>query len=118
MSVQFEWRGDLAKDTFQSGAVEGLNQAADLVLEASNKAAPKETTHLVDSSGRDVDDGALEASVYYDPQNAPRGGNPIYAVVRHEALRQGGAPKYLERPLLANRGTVLQLIAGRIRSVL
>lgn len=118
MSVQFEWRGELAKTAFKQGAADGLTKAADLILEASNAAAPTETTNLVDSSGTDVDTAALEASVYYDPTTAPRGGKPVYAIVRHEALRQGGAPKYLERPLLANRGTVLQLIAGQIRSVL
>lgn len=89
-----------------------------MVLEASNAAAPKETTYLVDSSGTDVDTQGLEASVYYDPQDAPRGGKPIYAVVRHEALRQGGAPKYLERPFLRNRNVALQMVAGRIRRAL
>jgi len=118
MSISFEWRGELAMAALQSAATEGLEQAADLILEASNKAAPKETTTLVDSSGTDVDRVGLEASVYYDPQSPPRGGNPIYAIVRHEALRQGGAPKYLERPLLANRGTALQMIAGQIQRVL
>lgn len=118
MSVQFEWRGELAKTTFKRGAVEGLSRAANLVLEASNAAAPSESGNLVNNSGTDVDTQGLAASVYYDPQDAPRDGKPVYAIVRHEALRQGGAPKYLERPLLANRGTVLQLIAGEIRSVL
>lgn len=118
MSVAFEWRGDLAVEAFKGGAADGLRAASDMVLEASNAAAPQETTYLVDSSGTDVDSEGLEASVYYDPQGAPRGGKPIYAIVRHEALRQGGAPKYLERPLLANRGAALQLIAGRIERAL
>jgi len=118
VSVQFEWRGDLARTQFKGGAADGLREAAQMILEASNAAAPTESTHLVDSSGTDVDAESLEASVYYDPQGAPKGGKPIYAVVRHEALRQGGAPKYLERPFLRNRNTALQMIAGRIRRVL
>lgn len=118
MSVSFEWQGDLARTAFKAGAAGGLREAAEMILEASNAVAPKDTTHLVDSSGTDVDAEALEASVYYDPTSPARGGKPIYAVVRHEALRQGGAPKYLERPFLRNRNTALQLIAGRIRRVL
>lgn len=118
MSVSFEWQGDLAKTAFKTGAAGGLREAAEMILEASNAAAPTDTTYLVDSSGTDVDAESLEASVYYDPQGAPKGGKPIYAVVRHEALRQGGAPKYLERPFLRNRNTALQLIAGQIRRVL
>lgn len=118
MSVQFEWRGDLAKTQFKAGAADGLREAAQMILEESNAVAPTESTHLVDSSGTDVDMDGLEASIYYDPQGAPKGGKPVYAIVRHEALRQGGAPKYLERPFLRNRNTALQLIAGRIRRAL
>ncbi|HLS15006.1 MAG TPA: hypothetical protein VK095_10895 [Beutenbergiaceae bacterium] len=118
MNARIEWRGDLAKTQAKQGAVAGLRAAAEAVLAASNAAAPTETGHLVDSSGTDVDTDALVASVYYDPQMPPNRGGKVYAIVRHEAMRQGGSPKYLERPLLQNRATVLQLIAGQIRSVL
>lgn len=118
MSVSFEWRGDLAKTMFKQGAGTGLREAAEMILEASNAAAPSESGHLVDTSGVDVDADGLEASIYYDPQMPPKQGGDVYAIVRHEALRQGGSPKYLERPFLRNRNTALQMVAGKIRSVL
>src|SRR5690625_5928164 len=88
---------------FKDGAGVGLRRAAEMLLEASNAAAPTESGHLVESSGVDVDQEGLEASIYYGPTSAPRRGKPVYAIVRHEALRQGGAPKYLERPVIRNR---------------
>lgn len=118
MSVHFEWHGDLVKAQTRAAIVRGLADASGELKEASNAAAPKDSSHLVASSGTDVDEGGLAASVYYDPQTAPRKGKPVYAIVRHEALRQGGSPKYLEKPLIRFRGRFAQIIAGAIGRVL
>ena len=118
MSVQFEWNGDQAKALTKAALGEGLAAAADGLKAASNEAAPSESGHLVRSSGTDVDRDALEASVYYGPTSAPRDGKPVYAIVRHEALRQGGAPKYLERPLVRFRAELAEIVARAVGRVL
>lgn len=118
MSVRLEWYGDLAVDLVKVAAGIGLSNAAEAVKAESNAAAPTESAYLVGSSGTDVDRENLEASVYYDPQGAPKGGKPVYAIVRHEALREGGAPKYLERPVIAARGAVAEELATQIRRML
>lgn len=118
MSVQFEWHGDLAKTMAKQGAAVGLREAASAVKDESNARAPDDSGNLIASSGVDVDGDALVAHVYYGPQSAPRGGKRVYAIVRHEALRQGGSPKYLERPLLAARRVFPATLAAAIRRVL
>ena len=118
MSATFQWNGDVAKRTVRNAAALGLRDGAELIKDASNEAAPEESGNLVDSSGTDVDTQSLVASIYYDPQDAPREGKPIYAVVRHEALREGGAPKYLERPLIAQRDAALRKVAAQIERVM
>lgn len=118
MSVRVEWYGDLAKRAVKDAAAFGLTQAAKMVKDASNAMVPEESGYLGRHSGTDVDSQGLEATVYYDPPGAPKGGKKVYAIVRHEALHQGGQPKYLERPLIANRHEALRLIAGAIQKVL
>lgn len=110
--ARIEWHGDLAIEKWRAGAAAGLHDAVTLVHEASMAAAPKDTLDLVKSSGTDVDAAALEGSIYYDPDRG------IKAIVRHEALRQGGSPKYLEKPLLANRAAALAAAAKQIRRAL
>jgi len=118
VNATIEWHGELAMSRFKDGAGVGLRRAAEMLLEASNAAAPTESGHLVESSGVDVDQEGLEASIYYGPTSAPRRGKPVYAIVRHEALRQGGAPKYLERPVIRNRGAAAAIVAAEIRKAL
>lgn len=118
MSAQFEWRGDLAKTMAKRGAAAGLRRAAEDVKTESNSRAPSESGALIASSGVDVDENDLAASIYYGPDGAPKGGKKVYAVVRHEALRQGGSPKYLERPLLASRRSFPSTLAAEIRRAL
>lgn len=118
MNARIEWRGDLVKKLAQDSIVKGLETAATEVKIASNAAAPSESGHLVSSSGTDVDRGTQTASVFYGPTTAPKSGNKVYAIVRHEALRQGGAPKYLERPLVSSRRVVASALAASIRRAL
>ncbi len=102
----------------KQGAADGLRQAAEEVKAESNSRAPSESGALIASSGVDVDADAGVASIYYGPDGAPKGGKKVYAIVRHEALRQGGAPKYLERPLLAARRAFPSTLAAAIQRVL
>lgn len=118
MNARIEWHGDLAKTLAKQGSAAGLSDAAEALKEASNAVAPTETGHLVASSGTDVDAQSLTASVFYGPDGAPKGGKNVYAIVRHEAMRQGGAPKYLERPLLRFRQSMASTLAAAIRKVL
>lgn len=118
MSARIEWHGDFAKAAVRAAAGQGLGQAAEMVKSASNAMVPEESGYLGKHSGTDVDAQGLEATIYYDPPGAPKGGKKVYAIVRHEALRQGGQPKYLERPLIANRHEAARIIAAAIQRAL
>lgn len=106
-----------AADAIVAAAREGLKDAADFVLEESQKQVPAEDGRH-DIGGLNLKEtGAVtmqgdRAAIHY--------GGP-YAVYQHELLHlkheRGGNAKFLERPLLDNREREFEIIADRIREV-
>lgn len=102
-----------ARSAVHTGAVRGLETAAEHLKAASNRVAPIEHDTLIQSSGTDVDRDALQASVFYDTD---------YAVIQHEDLSERHDPgregKYLERPLHTEAPKLADLIADGLRGEL
>lgn len=101
----------------ERGAEQGVERAADHILNATRSVVPLEDGDLV-RSGR-VDAGGLHATVSYGEGSGRVG---IYAVIQHERLDYnhpgGGRAKYLEGPLLAESPEVAPIIAADVRKAM
>lgn len=110
MSVDLDWNGDEVLAALLAAAEEGLGDAAEGLLEASQDIVPTDDGEL-HGSGRATRDG-LEAAVSY---------NTPYAVLRHEsdyADLQNGQLKFLEKPMVERGGEWLEKIATPIQRVI
>lgn len=109
--TRVEWNGH-AVDQVGAGAADGLQDWAELLLDASQVEVPVETGALRDSGTVSVERAELVAAVSYDGVEAP---------VQHEMLNyhhpNGGKAKFLEQPLHATKGEGLAALAARIRRV-
>jgi hypothetical protein len=88
----------------------GMRDAAEHVLEESNRRAPKDDGDLVDSSSVSVTD--LQARIHY---------KSFYAAWQHERLdyaHDDGEAKFLENAAEAEMGAALQVMGARIRGEL
>lgn len=103
--VRVTWDGDKAKAAIGRGMERGVRESADHVEAASLRVVPRMTNRLANSSR--VSSEGLSAAVSYDTP---------YAVRRHESRKQQrrGTWKYLERPLIAERGQVARIIADAV----
>lgn len=109
--MKLEWNGAKACKAIRAGGEDGVSDAADLVLEASQRVVPVETGDLK-ASGRVIRNG-LTATVQYGaglPDNR--------AAIVHEKTElhhNDGQPKFLENPAKASGPKVLEAIANGIR---
>lgn len=108
--VRMRWEGGRlgATGRGQRAAEEGLQKALEHLLTEANKLVPLDEGTL-ERSGRVVRDG-LEGGVTYDT---------VYARRQHEELTwkhlPGRTAKYLEKPMISERETMLALMAVSLR---
>ncbi|MFB7908113.1 hypothetical protein ACFC1T_16910 [Kitasatospora sp. NPDC056076] len=107
---RFSWSGGEWLRRAREEAANGLADGMEYVLAESKRVVPLEEGTLERSGKAQVDRAALKGAVSYDTP---------YAVRQHEELDYKHAPgrtaKYLERPAMEARPTVLALIAAAIR---
>jgi hypothetical protein len=110
-----------------AGAVDGLKDAVNHLLDASQEIVPIEPDEALKRSGRaSIDETKLRAAVAYGGQGVGAGtGNSevrAYAVRQHEDLDYqhdpGRAAKYLETPFVGERDVLLSLVAEGLRKAL
>jgi hypothetical protein len=100
----------------------GVQAAADVLLEASQRLVPVDTGALRDS-GQVTQEG-LEAAVSYGREDgAGRDGQDTaaYAAVQHERLdyaHPNGQAKYLEQPMSSEREAIVGALAEELRKAL
>jgi hypothetical protein len=109
----FRWKIDrrqLAAKQVHAAAAAGLSDAAELLLEQSNRTAPIEEGTLVRSGQTDADTAGLRAAVSYDTPYAARQHEDLS--LRHDAGRRA---KWLEQTMREVTGDIGRVIADRIR---
>ncbi len=111
--VEIEWNGDEIKAAIAAASLEGVELAAEHLLQVSTARAPLEEGDLARSGEVDVDEDENAASVSFDRP---------YAVRQHEELTwkhaEGKTAKYLEDPMNEERDTMLELLASAIKPIL
>ncbi|MBG0560725.1 hypothetical protein [Actinoplanes aureus] len=112
-SFELDWNGDEIKAAMRGASMDGLELAAEHLLQVSTQLAPHEEGDLARSGEVSTDDSRQQAAVSYDR---------LYAVRQHEELTwhhdDGKQAKYLEEPMSSERATMLQLLAGPMRDQL
>lgn len=107
MGVRLVWHGDLADAKLLGQAPRALRQAAEHLLEESNRIVPIEEGTLMQSG--EVDSDERKAVVSY---------NTIYARRQHEELEwrhaAGRSAKYLEDTFVLNQRNVERWLAEAI----
>ncbi|MGI5178671.1 hypothetical protein ACQEVZ_20275 [Dactylosporangium sp. CA-152071] len=107
------WHGDEILAELHDASVRGLTAAAEHLLQVSRTQVPIEEGTLERSGTATVDAEDRSAAVAYDT---------VYATRQHEdmTLRHDGGrkAKYLEDPYIAERDTMLELIAAEARRAL
>lgn len=102
------WNGATVKKDVEKGGVEGLQEAAEFLLDESNKTAPIADGTLINSGAVTVDD--LEAVISYDTP---------YAVRQHEDTTQrhsnGRQAKFLENAYKENITAIQEFLAEAIK---
>lgn len=110
VGVRKEWHGRRVLEQIREAEVKGLELAAEHLLAKSVEIVPLDEGPLMHSGVASVDASERKAAVSFDKQ---------YAVRQHEELDYNHAPgrqaKYLEGPWLAERETMLAIIAAQIR---
>lgn len=111
--VKMEWNGKVASDAARAGAVAGLFEAAEHVLEESNRTVPRNEGILQASGETSLDAVKLQASVSYDKE---------YAVWLHEHpqfhFQAGRRGKWLELTIQERIQTVRDIIVKSIKGAL
>ena len=106
MPARLEWHGDDVLAAIRDGAFEGLQLAAEHLLQVSSSKAPHEDGDLERSGDTDEDEDDLKVSVYFDRP---------YAVRQHEEMTwrhdEGREAKYLEGPMHEEKKTLLAIVA-------
>ncbi len=109
--MTMQWHGEKAKAAVRDGGHEGVEDAAKLVFEESQRQVPVKTGALKDSGKVTVD--GLDAEISYG-----EGLPDDRAVIIHEKLdirHDTGSAKYLENPTTAAASQVAAVIAAGIR---
>lgn len=108
-AVRVEWGGDDILRAIAGASVDGLELAAEHLLQVSSQLAPLEEGDLARSGEVSVDPAAKTAAVSYDRPYAVRQHEEM--TWRHDAGKQA---KYLEEPMSTEKDTMLKLLAGPI----
>lgn len=110
---ELTWNGAAAERKMRLGAMLGLAQWAELLLQRSREEIPLDEATLERSGVASTDPEILSAAVSFDTP---------YAVEQHENMTFAHAPgrkaKYLEDPWNASAETAGDLIAANIRRAL
>jgi hypothetical protein len=110
---ELSWNGDDVMATLRGATFEGLELAAEHLLQVSSQLAPHEEGDLARSGEVSSDRSTNTVAVSFDRP---------YAVVQHEDLTlrhdDGKQAKYLEEPMNSEQKTMLQLIATQARGPL
>lgn len=97
----------------RAGAIRGLQDAGEHLLERTNRIVPRDDGDLQHSGRVTVDTSQMTVAVSYDTP---------YAVMQHEDLgldhAGGRQSKYLEKTMAAERDQMRELIAAQIRAAL
>lgn len=113
MALSMEWNGDDIFDQLRDAEMDGLEAAAEHLLQVSSFQAPLEEGDLARSGEVSSDPDQHTVAVSYDRP---------YAVRQHEELTwrhdAGKKAKYLEDPMHTEQETMLALIAGPLRDEL
>jgi hypothetical protein len=108
-----EWNGPEISAIFEGASMEGLELAAEHLLQVSSFLAPHEEGILALSGEVSKEEAGLVAAVSFDTP---------YAVRQHEELTwrhaEGKQAKYLENPMTTERETMLALVARPLRDAL
>ncbi len=110
------WYIAKAINAAKSGGYRALKDIADIIGDAAQLAAPKDTEELANSMLVNGNYGSLEVSISFDTGNR-------YGIRQHEDLSlnhpHGGQAKYLEAPFYELGASLLnQAIADEIRKEL
>jgi hypothetical protein len=111
-SFELSWNGDAVLAALRGASLDGLELAAEHLLQVSTQLAPLEEGDLA-RSGEVSSDGERTVAVSFDRP---------YAVRQHEDLTlrhdDGKQAKYLEDPMNSEQDIMLKLIASRSRGPL
>lgn len=105
-----KWHGKEVTQELHSAAVKGLKDAAEFLLDESNKIAPIDEGTLIASGETSVDAQKLQSAVSYDTP---------YAVVQHEDMslshKNGRQSKFLETAYKNNIKRIRDYLARSIK---
>lgn len=107
------WHGDEILAELRDASVRGLTLAAEHLLQVSRTEVPIEEGTLERSGVATVDTEARTAAVAYDTPYAARQHEDM--TLRHD---DGRKAKFLEDPYIAERDSMLELIAAEARRAL
>lgn len=104
--MELEWNDERVLAVLKGATLEGLELAAEHLLQVSSSLAPHEEGDLERSGEVSTDPDEPAAAVSFDRP---------YAVYQHESMNlrhdQGRQAKYLEQPMSTERDIMLALIA-------
>lgn len=112
-SFRLEWDDDRVLAALGGAEMEGLELAAEHLLQVSSQLAPLEEGDLARSGEVSTDESQRQAAVSYDRPYAVRQHEEL--TWRHDAGRQA---KYLESPMTTERETMLALVAAPLQDTL
>lgn len=104
--MELEWNGDRVVARLRGARMEGLELAAEHLLQVSSGLAPHEEGDLERSGEVSTDEASGTVAVSYDRPYAVRQHEDL--TLRHDDGRQA---KYLEDPMSTERDVMLALIA-------
>jgi hypothetical protein len=111
--MRLEWNGDQVLAALRDASMDGLELAAEHLLQVSSSLVPHEEGDLERSGEVSRDDAQRAVAVSYDRPYAVRQHEDLS--LRHDAGRKA---KYLEGPMNTERQTMLELIAAQARRAL
>lgn len=113
MALELEWNGPQILAKLRGAGMDGIELAAEHLLQVSSDLAPHEEGDLERSGEVSKDPGAGAVAVSFDRP---------YAVRQHEEMTwrhdSGKQAKYLEQPMHTEADTMLALAAGPLRDEL
>ena len=112
-NVTVKWYGDLAIEKQRTAAKKAIHDAAEYMLEESNKIVPFDLGELQTSGDTDVDVNlsGVSASIFYDTKYAARlHEHPEYN------FQNGREGKYLEKTITNQKGIVKEYLIKAYKS--
>jgi hypothetical protein len=115
MQVKIDWNGGKITKAMQEAAIRAASDAAEFILQESNKIVPHDEGTLERSGNTDmgIQEGKPSATVYYDTPYAARlHEHPEYN------FQNGREGKYLEKTLNKNMIEIGTYMANKIKDLL